>query len=875
MSNKLLIGGICCLTLLFTSGSSMTAEDYKYETIYNESVEIESVVPAEDVIDGKIWCVKENSDGTRISETPIKGVVDGEDVIINLWLKESFKGNVYFITKDEKGEETVLEKAEGIILELPQTHELEDNIKIDLQDCEYMNEIGDYIYSGPIDAEVIIEDSYSGIEWFEICLEKKDGSFEAEEIYVKYQEPGSGEELGNPEEPVNESGAKEEASWHPVDESGAKEETFGHPVDESGMEDGTSDKTEDENNGDEEPSKEPETDRETGCTILRTDRNIVTKLSKKLKIEENDDSLCLRISMRDNAGNESTRRVIFNVDSVKPQIDFKFNDEPSENGYYAANKNATITITERAINREEVKAEIEDCLGEGVILSEWKEIPSDDIDKKKYTIEAYYGNDGAYSVDLQIKDLAGNLSNVIHEDRFIIDKTPPVVNVFFDKEKTSKGEFYNTVRKAYIAIDEVNFDPELLVINGVNYGDAKANFPQISMWERDENISVGVIEFKDSGIYEFSVDLSDPAGNKAEKVILRRFGIDTKAPTIVMDGIVNDRSYNDDVECKMSISDEFIDGSSISLKIYKDNQEINAKEVFEVSENGMNMLLKNVEKIRENDGHYKIVVSAEDMAGNKMDRTLEFVLNRFGSTFSLGKEAKKINGGYTTRVQGINVYETNIDNVDSDSVEIKLLFNSVPKLLEEGKDYEVVKSVEGNKNKYNYKLKDDLFINDGLYEIRFTSLDESGNENDINNENQIKFIKDDTCPVITPVNLESDKYYQSNKMDMSVRIQDNLNIEDAVILVNDSQVEYVKENDRYYFTMNKSKDYQTVEIVAKDSAGNETKAKFDQILITGSALVKLWHNKPALYMVIGAGVAVLIINMFLLYYCKQKSKNKG
>ena len=845
MSNKFIIGGICLITLLFNAQG--LKEDYKYETIYNQSVEIESVVPLEEVEDGNIWCIKETPDGQRLSESIISGTASEDEMTINLWLKEAFKGNIYFVTKNNEGEESLLEKAEGIILELPETHDLEEHITFDLADCDKRTENGDYLYNGNFDADVIIEDKYSGIAWYEISLEKMDGSFATKEVELVCNELNEEEkrpaELGEPPLEINDDPAGLERIE--IDPENFEKYPEKYEIDEN-----------------------PE------IKILEKDRNLVTKISHRVKIEENEDSLSLKVTMRDNAGNESVRRVIFNVDKANPVIDINFHDDLPDKGYINVPRSATITITERAINEEEVKDYLEETLGYDVKLSEWQTVPSKDPDKKRYIIEACFDIDGIYGFDLKVDDSAGNPSNVVHVDRFVIDKTKPAIKLYFNHDIPDKGEFYAGIREAYIEINETNFKEDLLVLEGRATGE-KSVFPKIKEWVNEGDYHTAIIDFKENGIYEFSAQISDLAGNASESVKSERFGIDRKPPVIVIDGLDNNESYNDDVNLKISINDEFTDSKNIKFEYYKDNKEMDISEFFEMSENGLNILLREIEKDKKNDGHYKLRIRVEDYAGNVAEKMLEFIVNRFGSTFGLGKEAQKVNGNYTEAVSKISVYETNIDEIDLDNLQINLFHNAVPTLLRAGEDFDIVKSMDGDKNKYTYCFRDNLFEDDGLYELKICSSDISGNENrNLEDDNNLKFVVDKTAPQIFVDELESGKFYQSNKADISLRIRDNISLADAKILVNGIETEYENINDLYRFTLNKSKDYQDIVIKAIDSAGNESSISFDQILVTGNVFIRIWHNKPALYGIIGASAIVLIINMLLLYYCKQKAKHE-
>lgn len=132
-------------------------------------------------------------------------------------------------------------------------------------------------------------------------------------------------------------------------------------------------------------------------------------------------------------------------------------------------------------------------------------------------------------------DNAGN--ECVEEKEIKIDITPPEISVTFDNNSPLNGKYYKDTRTATVVIKERNFDPNNVQINITNTDGTQ---PAISGWshsagagESDSATHTATISFAADGDYNFTVDCTDLAMNKASNPYKAdEFTIDKTLPTI-------------------------------------------------------------------------------------------------------------------------------------------------------------------------------------------------------------------------------------------------------------------------------------------------------------------------------------------------------
>lgn len=430
---------------------------------------------------------------------------------------------------------------------------------------------------------------------------------------------------------------------------------------------------------------------------------------------------------------------------------------------------------------------------------------------------------------------------------------------------------YNQDRSATITITEHNFDQSKVELIPTNSNVTESGtFPKISGFQSQGDVHKATIEFTEDGSYAFEVAYSDKAGNEGEIATVETFFIDKTEPELSFEGVKEKGAYKEAVSPIIVCKDKNLDASTLKAQVTMVNEKNDTVQVedalgqLQTSGDTCSIALKNPQTLRENDGIYRITASVMDYAGNEKEETICYSVNRFGSVYTLQKEAKRVAGSYVKNSQAISIVETNADDINGKDVKVKLTKNGEVTELTEGKEYTREQNAEEESWKqYIYTLSEDNFTEDGVYMVSISSKDKAGNHNDNTAEGeagaQLWFGVDKTSPVIVPLNIQSEESYNLNSLQVEMEVQDNLKLDSVKTYVNNQEValEQSKDQEHYTFTLQESTQEQTIRMVALDAAGNETVRELKGIYITTNPWVRFIHNRKAVGSVLGV-LAVLV-----------------
>ena len=248
-----------------------------------------------------------------------------------------------------------------------------------------------------------------------------------------------------------------------------------------------------------------------------------------------DGDFTFDIAVKDKAMNSADKftQQKFTVDKTVPVIDVSFDNNSAKNGnYYKADRTATIKITEHNFNSGSKYVNIP-VTAEGATAPSvvgW----SGSGDDHNATVS--FNKDGKYSFTVDYTDLAGNKAVQKKVDSFYIDKTAPEVEI----TGVADHQAYNGTVAPVVTYRDDNFtddhDFKFTRIDINSKSDDTSKFD----YDTDGN---GVTEFiykyrdfaevlENDGIYNFTVELSDKAGNSTSKSVtfsVNRFGSTFKA----------------------------------------------------------------------------------------------------------------------------------------------------------------------------------------------------------------------------------------------------------------------------------------------------------------------------------------------------------
>lgn len=248
-----------------------------------------------------------------------------------------------------------------------------------------------------------------------------------------------------------------------------------------------------------------------------------------------DGDFTFDIAVKDKAMNSADKftQQKFTVDKTAPVIDVSFDNNSAKNGnYYKADRTATIKITEHNFNSGSQYVNIT-VTAEGTTAPSvvgWSGSGND------HNATVSFNKDGKYSFTVDYTDLAGNKAVQKKVDSFYIDKTAPEVEI----TGVADHQAYNGTVAPVVTYRDDNFtddhDFKFTRIDINNKSDDTSKFD----YDTDGN---GVTEFiykyrdfaevlENDGIYNFTVELSDKAGNSTSKSVtfsVNRFGSTFKA----------------------------------------------------------------------------------------------------------------------------------------------------------------------------------------------------------------------------------------------------------------------------------------------------------------------------------------------------------
>lgn len=643
-----------------------------------------------------------------------------------------------------------------------------------------------------------------------------------------------------------------------------------------------------------------------------SNNNLVTKLNKTVEIEGNYNDMVLLVEMEDRSGNTSYDYYVFGIDKTAPTIEVSYDNNAAENGnFFRADRIATVTITERNFNEDDVKWVIENAEGSAPV-AELKEVinGTGNGDDTKYIFTIPYTSDGVYSFDVSYTDRATNANDPVEyaeekavaANAFVIDKTLPTVSVLYDNNAAANEKYFNAYRTATVTIREHNFDVNQVNIQITSTIDGGEIAGPAITWSDNGDVHVATIAYNSDGDYKFDITMTDKAGNAetevsyGNSVAAKDFTIDTQISKPIIGGVENGKSYKDEVIPTISLDDVNYSTSTVELlktRTYDINKNVTAEYIKNLPANRTTVSENFFDIIPENDGLYTLTVTVTDMAGNTESDSVKFTVNRFGSVYVYSEDLIALNDSYVQAAKGnLVIHEYNPDRLVEDSVKFEITRDNAP-----FKNIDVTTSPVPNNTvaigdsgwyQYDYTFANSNFDKDGVYTINVASQDEVGNTPESSKDSEILFRVDTTPPDI--VSIKGMEKAQVNALNQNVEysIFDAIGLESVTIEVNGTPINTIKEftdalNFSGNFTINEGYENE-VRLVIRDRAGNETDTasegyepafKFHNTITVSTNILLLWFsNKPLFFGSIGAVVAAAGIAIFLIAKKRRKDEEE-
>lgn len=647
--------------------------------------------------------------------------------------------------------------------------------------------------------------------------------------------------------------------------------------------------------------------------------------------QNNSNNVYVEVVAVDRAGNERVSRTAegaIQIDITAPVINISYdnNSADSSNGeYFKANRTATIAITERNFNPDDVKLTLTNNGGAVPTLSGWTTSGgSGNGDNTVHTATLTYGTDGDYTFDIAFTDMADNVCNDINyaagtaaPQKFTIDKTLPVVNVSYDNNEAANGKYFSKVRTATVVINEHNFETSRIKITATATYDGKSiTVPSSNItWSDNGDVHTAVISYKEDGNYTFDITYTDMAGNECEapgygsSAAGQDFVIDTKIeePVIkINDADGNGKAFKSDILLSLSFGDINYDSYEAVLtrtRMGDKDKDVTKEFIGSIKVNGNSGegTFDTFEKIQDNDGIYTLVVTLKDKAGNEATKEVKFTVNRFGSVYEYSDYLTSLiaNGG--AYVQALDddlvITEYNADKLVEGSLSVVLTRDGKPiddvscKVTPEINN--TVSVGESGWYQYRYTISKDNFSADGVYKMVVSSKDAAGNtpENTNYEDQAILFRVDSTPPELTSITGLEDRYINAQNLTIGYDVFDTIGIKSITVYVNGEEYDKITDfssdmnNYKGSFEISESKADQTIRLVVEDMAGNITDTddggfssaySFNKtITLSTNPFVRWYANRPLFFGSIGGGAGVIGLAAGLLIFFKKKKKGSN
>ena len=479
--------------------------------------------------------------------------------------------------------------------------------------------------------------------------------------------------------------------------------------------------------------------------------------------------IVVRVTAEDNAGNRSesgggsTYR--FAIDTKGPEVTVRYDNNEVRNGqYFDRERTARIIVRERNFDKGAIAVG-----APGAQTGAWELLQTAENGKEDvWTTKVRFPADGIYTLDVTGTDAAGNPASVRYEGEaprtFVVDGTPPLIEVTWDNTDVRNGRYYNRERLATVRITDLSFSEEFVrvlpestgfrrvsdaegisVRAGADTGSAGAGTGDVSPFGSVGAIGAGLksraaqvyemeLPFTKEGEWMLRCACTDLAGNTAAPIAEAPFVLDFTGPRLYFDKrtVQEGGAYAEKIEPELRWEEE----NPSSAACYSSWANVTAGgKIMEcrsaaISAGAGRTVLPDLPNTIEADGICVLYGTACDLAGNRSFVRRNLTVNRFGSLYDLSEDEgtmQMIGNYYTEGVTPFVVAEYNISPLVQRR--ITLFSSSAARVLTENAEYTVEESSGRSGYKYVYRIAPSAFAQEGVYSLLLESDDEAGRHN--------------------------------------------------------------------------------------------------------------------------------------------------
>lgn len=601
----------------------------------------------------------------------------------------------------------------------------------------------------------------------------------------------------------------------------------------------------------------------------------------------------------DFSGNQGDSEITeLKIDVTNPTISVSWDlNNPLNGRYYKDTRTATVTVTDRNFDPNNVRFSITNTDGTSANIGGWSSSSNIGVsDTATSTCQVSFPADGDYTFTLGCTDLAGNSGEYGQTDEFTIDKTIPVMTVSYDNNNARNGNFFKETRTATVTIREHNFNAaDVRAAITASLEGSGISTPSISGFSGSGDVHTATVNYSTDGDYTFDIDYTDMAGNAAADYTQDSFTVDLTAPELEITDVEDRSANNDAVAPKVEATDVNYDAKGVTMTLTgANNGNVEVGKVVSAIQNGQSMKFNDFARTEEMDDLYKLQAKAVDKAGNETQKEIMFSVNRYGSVFILDNDTKDWlktgDEGYTyiREEKEVGIREINVDAIESRSITVNRDGDLAS--LKENTDFTVKNSgSDAQWKEAHYVIAKNNFEEEGNYTVILNTQDKA--QNSMNNTSvkkanknlPIEFAVDKTAPTVVVSGVEDDAQYRAAERSMIVDAKDNLALTKVSISIDGEKTVYdgeelLKDNGVIETAVASANRWQNIEITAEDAAGNvlgqsekalEGEPVVLRVLVTPNIVIQYYMNKPLFY---GSIAAIVIMAGLIIFLVAKKKK---
>lgn len=604
----------------------------------------------------------------------------------------------------------------------------------------------------------------------------------------------------------------------------------------------------------------------------------------------------------DFSGNQGDSEITeLKIDVTNPTISVSWDlNNPLNGRYYKDTRTATVTVTDRNFDPNNVRFSITNTDGTSANIGGWSSSSNIGVsDTATSTCQVSFPADGDYTFTLGCTDLAGNSGEYGQTDEFTIDKTIPVMTVSYDNNNARNGNFFKETRTATVTIREHNFNAaDVRAAITASLEGSGISTPSISGFSGSGDVHTATVNYSADGDYTFDIDYTDMAGNAVADYTQDSFTVDLTAPELEITDVEDKSANNDAVAPKVEATDVNYDAKGVTMTLTgANNGNVEVGKVVSAIQNGQSMKFNDFARTEEMDDLYKLQAKAVDKAGNETQKEIMFSVNRYGSVFILDNDTKDWlktgDEGYTyiREEKEVGIREINVDAIESRSITVNRDGDLAS--LKENTDFTVKNSgSDAQWKEAHYVIAKNNFEEEGNYTVILNTQDKA--QNSMNNTSvkkanknlPIEFAVDKTAPTVVVSGVEDDAQYRAAERAMIVDAKDNLALTKVSISIDGEKTVYdgeelLKDNGVIETAVASANRWQNIEITAEDAAGNvlgqsekalEGEPVVLRVLVTPNIVIQYYMNKPLFY---GSIAAIVIMAGLIIFLVAKKKKDRS